>query len=74
MLARGQQTTECARSLVRVKERQTVLAQGKGAKISGWEITCVIDGRAFPFDWLGVFDLRRGKSLCSSLQNVLHAC
>jgi hypothetical protein len=74
MLARGQQTTERARSLARVKERQIVLAQGKGAKISGWEITCVIDVCASAFDWLDGFDLRRGESLCSSLQNVLHAC
>jgi hypothetical protein len=80
MLARGQQTTECARSLARSRERETAGGFGAGPwrrdrqtdRFGGrraralryrdgrWEITCVIDVRAFTFDWLGVFDLRRG--------------
>jgi hypothetical protein len=76
MLARGQQTTECARSREREtaggfgagpwrRDRQTDRFGGRRARAlryrdGRWEITCVIDVRAFTFDWSNAFDLRRG--------------
>jgi hypothetical protein len=50
------------------------LAQGKGAKkmvVSAWEITCVMFAMLLLTGWVCLI-CRRGGSLCSSLQKVLH--